>query len=64
MPISTVWVLKYVQQCYDKWFWTISSLGAPVWYKLDVSYAILNRHFQTCYVTVALDPFWKCTDVY
>ena len=21
---------KYVQQCYVKWFWTISSLGAPV----------------------------------
>ena len=30
MPISTVWILKYVQQCYVKWFWTISSLGAPV----------------------------------
>ena len=29
MPISTVWILKYVQQCYVKWFWTISSLGAP-----------------------------------
>ena len=29
MPISTVWILKYVQQCYFKWFWTISSLGAP-----------------------------------
>ena len=28
MPISTVWILKYVQQCYVKWFWTISSLGA------------------------------------
>ena len=22
-------MLKYVQQCYFKWFWTISSLGAP-----------------------------------
>ena len=32
MPISTVWILKYVQQCYVKWFWTISSLGAPVAY--------------------------------
>ena len=30
MPISTVWTLNYVQQCYVKWFWTISSLGAPV----------------------------------
>ena len=30
MPISTVWILKYVQQCYAKWFWTISSLGAPL----------------------------------
>ena len=30
MPISTVWILKYVHQCYVKWFWTISSLGAPV----------------------------------
>ena len=30
MLISTVWILKYVQQCYVKWFWTISSLGAPV----------------------------------
>ena len=30
MPISTVWILQYVQQCYVKWFWTISSLGAPV----------------------------------
>ena len=30
MPISTVSILKYVQQCYGKWFWTISSLGAPV----------------------------------
>ena len=30
MPISTVWMLKYVQQCYVKWFWTTSSLGAPV----------------------------------
>ena len=29
MPISPVWILKYVQQCYVKWFWTISSLGAP-----------------------------------
>ena len=29
MPISTVWILNYVQQCYVKWFWTISSLGAP-----------------------------------
>ena len=29
MPISTVWILKYVQQCYVEWFWTISSLGAP-----------------------------------
>ena len=29
MPISTICVLKYVQQCYVKWFWTISSLGAP-----------------------------------
>ena len=29
MPISTVIILKYVQQCYVKWFWTISSLGAP-----------------------------------
>ena len=29
MPISTVWILKYVQQCYVKRFWTISSLGAP-----------------------------------
>ena len=32
MPISTVWILKYVQQCYVKWFWTISSLGAPVFW--------------------------------
>ena len=23
-------MLKYFQQCYVKWFWTISSLGAPV----------------------------------
>ena len=30
MPISTVWRLNYVQQCYVKWFWTIPSLGAPV----------------------------------
>ena len=30
MPISTVWILNYVQQCYVKWFWNISSLGAPV----------------------------------
>ena len=29
MPISTVWILKYLQQCYVKWFWTISSFGAP-----------------------------------
>ena len=29
MPISTVWILKYVQKCYVKWFWTIYSLGAP-----------------------------------
>ena len=29
MPMSTVWILNYVQQCYVKWFWTISSLGAP-----------------------------------
>ena len=29
MAISTFWILKYVQQCYVKWFWTISSLGAP-----------------------------------
>ena len=29
MAISTVQILKYVQQCYVKWFWTICSLGAP-----------------------------------
>ena len=29
MPISTVQILKYIQQCYVKWFCTISSLGAP-----------------------------------
>ena len=29
MSISTDWILKYAQQCYVKWFWTISSLGAP-----------------------------------
>ena len=29
MPISTVSIQNYVQQCYVKWFWTISSLGAP-----------------------------------
>ena len=29
MPTSTDWILKYVQQCYVKWFWTTSSLGAP-----------------------------------
>ena len=29
MPISTVWILNYIQQCYVKWFWTTSSLGAP-----------------------------------
>ena len=29
MPISTDWILKYVQQCYVKCFWTISSMGAP-----------------------------------
>ena len=29
MPICTVWILKYVQQYYVKWFWTVSSLGAP-----------------------------------
>ena len=29
MPITTVEILKYVQQCYVKWFWAISSLGAP-----------------------------------
>ena len=33
MPISAVWILKYVQQCYVKSFWTISSLGAPDSYK-------------------------------
>ena len=32
MPISTVWILKYVQQRYVKWFWTISSLGAPFYF--------------------------------
>ena len=34
MPISTVWILNYVQQCYVKWFWTIASLGAPDWEEL------------------------------
>ena len=29
MPTCTVWILKYVQQCYVNWFWTMSSLGAP-----------------------------------
>ena len=29
MPISTVEILKCVQQCCVKWFGTISSLGAP-----------------------------------
>ena len=44
MPISTVWILKYVQQCYVKWFWTISSLGAP-----EVAFANLggNSHMKT-----------------
>ena len=37
MPISTVWILKYIQQCYFKWFWTISSLGAPaiIFFQID-----------------------------
>ena len=39
MPISTVFILKYVQRCYVKWFWTISSLGAPV-FTLNLKSAI------------------------
>ena len=42
MPISTVWILKYVQQCYVKWFWTISSLGAL---EFD-SRCLLVKHFS------------------
>ena len=37
MSISTVWILKFVQQCYVKWFWTLSSLGAPVHYPCNQS---------------------------
>ena len=29
MPISTVYILKYVWKCYVKWFSTILSLGCP-----------------------------------
>ena len=35
MPISAVWILNYVQQCSVKWFWTISSLGAPVYIDIN-----------------------------
>ena len=48
MPISTVWILKYVQQCYVKWFWTISSLGAPA-----VSLAINQP------TNKKMDAYWK-----
>ena len=44
MPISTVWILKYVQQCYVKWFWTISSLGAPEISIYKVGF--INKEFQ------------------
>ena len=49
MPISTVWILKYVQQCYVKWFWTISSLGAPDFFaktKINIGNFPL-RHWKT-----------------
>ena len=42
MPISTVWILKYVRQCYVKWFWNISSLGAP---EPNKSYPRSRRRF-------------------
>ena len=29
MPISTVWILNTLNNAMFKWFWTISSLGAP-----------------------------------
>ena len=41
MPISTVWIVKYVQQCYVKWFWNISSFGAPD--VLPISLLILRK---------------------
>ena len=45
MPTSTVWILKYVQQCYVKRFWTISSLGAlnkPAWRVVSPSHEKKN----------------------
>ena len=50
MPISTVGILKYVQQCYVKWFWAISSLGAPDFLHLE------THESQTC-LTLAKNSF-------
>ena len=47
----------YVQQCYVKWFWTISSLGAPVYSKIiffdatirSNSYTICTMHVKNIF---------------
>ena len=58
MPISTVWILKYVQQCYVKWFWTISSLGAPDLAKTVLMYEQKPAKFDMVFV-----PVQKLSDV-
>ena len=68
MPISNVWILKYVQQCYVKWFWTISSLGAPgsygeawcilmvhdLWWErlVNIEHIILKKELYTPLISV------------
>ena len=54
MPISTIWILKYVQQCYGRWFWTISSLGAPVLRRLSTLLEDLDVDFVLQYFILCL----------
>ena len=54
MPISTVQILKYVQQCYVKWFWTISSLGAPEFLTPDLQIRTNDEN--------SIQFPWKCSN--
>ena len=67
MPIFTVWILKYVQQCYFKWFWTISSLGAPENQerseKLFFSAQLIFTKFIVCYISY-VNPYTAYANTY
>ena len=61
MPISTVWILKYVQQCYVKWFWTVSSLGAPDGFHNHSTMITIKQQYPR-YITPLTQAFHHLTD--